>query len=60
MESWSEGIESDLSVGDENVAKLSKSLNEMETEVRDLERDQSHAKALCELLLQLRLKTERS
>ena len=46
VELWSEEIESHLSVADENVAKLSKCLNNIETEVRDLERNQSHAKAM--------------
>lgn len=46
MELWSEEIESHLSVVDEKMAKLSNCLNEIETEVRDLERNQSHAKAM--------------
>ena len=46
VESWSEGMESDLSIADESVAKLSKCLNEIETEVRDLERNQSHANVM--------------
>ena len=46
MELWSEEIESHLSEADENAAKLFKCLNKMETEVRDLERNQSHAKAM--------------
>ena len=47
VELWSEEIESHLSKADENAAKLSTCLNEMETEVRDLERNQSRQIIYC-------------
>ena len=44
VESWSEDIGTNLVTADEHVGSLTKFLKEIETETRDLERDQNHAK----------------